>query len=93
MTIETFNYLEAAFWFVVGAGMLIAATVRRKDSNWLILLVIAAVAFCMFGISDIIEARTGAWWRPAGLLVLKLFCISTFIYCYFRGKKLSTRNT
>ena len=36
---------------------------------------IAAVTFCAFGVSDIVEVETGAWWRPWWLLVWKGLCI------------------
>lgn len=39
-----------------------------------------ASAFLAFGLSDIIESQTGAWWRPWWLLVLKGGCICAFLY-------------
>ncbi|WP_462157739.1 hypothetical protein [Pseudoalteromonas sp. GB56] len=88
MTIETFNYIEAGLWFIIGLGMLITAFNKRTESQWLKVLLIASVAFILFGISDIIEAETGAWWKPFELLVLKTACALTFIGCYCKGKKL-----
>ena len=70
-----------------------AAVIKRRDSCWLKLLIIAAVAFVVFGVSDIIEAETGAWWKPIELLVLKAACVLTFIWCYLEGKKLGAKNT
>jgi peptidoglycan/LPS O-acetylase OafA/YrhL len=93
MTIETFNHFEAGLWFIIGLGMLMAAVIKRRDSRWLKLLLIAAVAFVLFGVSDIIEAETGAWWKPLELLALKAACVLTFIWCYHKGKKLSAQNT
>lgn len=31
-----------------------------------------------FGVSDIIELQTGAWWRPWWLLLLKAACLLSF---------------
>ena len=93
MTIETFNHLEAVLWFAIGVGMLLTAFVKRSDGNLLKLFLIAAIAFMLFGVSDLIEAKTGAWWRPAELLMLKGTCVLIFIWCYFKGKKLSAKNT
>ena len=93
MTIETFNYFEAVLWFVIGVVMLITAFVKRSDGNWLMLFLIATIAFMLFGVSDIIEAKTGAWWRPIELLILKGACVYTFIWCYFKGRKLSAKKS
>ena len=60
MTIETFNHIEAGLWFSIGLGMLITAVIRRRDNRWLTLLLVATVAFTLFGVSDIIEAESGA---------------------------------
>ncbi|MBN4057645.1 hypothetical protein JYT73_02205 [Pseudoalteromonas haloplanktis] len=93
MTIETFNHIEAGLWFSIGLGMLITAVIRRRDNRWLTLFLVATVAFTLFGVSDIIEAETGAWWKPLELLALKATCVLTFIWCYLKGKKLSAQNT
>lgn len=92
MTVETFNYGEAALWFTIGTGMLIAAIIRRKEKEWVKVYIIATFAFFLFGVSDLIEAKTGAWWKPRGLLVLNGICILAFIGCYLRAKKLGTKN-
>ena len=52
-----------------------------------------AIAFFFFGISDVIEARTGAWWRPLWLLVLKGACVIVLLVGfrnYYRIKKRAT---
>lgn len=70
---QTANYLEAAFWLVIAAGCVIAITrtsgIPRRNC------VIAAIAFAFFGVSDIIEASTGAWYHPWWLLVWKGLCL------------------
>ena len=70
---STANYVEAAFWGVVGAAFAVAAVrkrgaVRRECA-------IAAVTFVAFGISDVVEVRTGAWYRPWWLLGWKGVCV------------------
>ncbi|MFP4103756.1 sensor histidine kinase [Coleofasciculus sp.] len=35
----------------------------------------AFITFFFFGLSDIIEVQTGAWWRPWWLLVWKSLCV------------------
>ena len=42
---------------------------------------VAAATFLLFGISDLIKLRTGAWWRPTGLLVLKGLCLLSLVAC------------
>ena len=42
---------------------------------------IAAVAFFGFGISDLIEAQTGAWWEPIWLFFFKAACVLVFGTC------------
>ena len=71
----TANYVEAALWSIIGAGFLLHAILKRGGATSLV----AAVAFFLFGISDVIETRTGAWWRPWWLLVMKGGCIAVFL--------------
>ena len=39
-----------------------------------------SAAFLAFGISDLIESRTGSWWAPPWLPLLKLSCILVFVF-------------
>jgi hypothetical protein len=41
----------------------------------------AAFGFVLFGISDLIEIGTGAWWRPGWLLLAKIACLSLLVAC------------
>ena len=54
--------------------------------------VVAVVALFWFGISDFIEARTGAWYRPPGLLLWKAACVAALLHCLFRYAALTKRN-
>jgi len=63
------NYVEAARW----AGMGVVVWLKRRDRLGLAI----AAALLAFGLSDIVETRTGAWYRPWWLLVLKLACVMT----------------
>ena len=69
------NCVEAALWGVIGVGFLVHA-VRRRNGRWSI---IAAAAFLVFAASDVIETRTGAWWRPWWLLAMKGGCVGAFL--------------
>ena len=79
--VEIFNAVEAVFWIglaglsaVFGRGTR-GFTARRQGA--------LVVFLAGFGISDIIEVFTGAWWKPVGLLVLKGACLSGLIVTAF----------
>jgi len=76
------NHIEAGLWAAIGVGCAIAAVyqhgVIRKDS------VAAAITFVIFGGSDIVEATTGAWWRPWWLLLWKGACLFAFLVLIVR---------
>jgi len=71
----TANYLEACLWGAISASFIVYAIARRGGATCLI----AAVALFFFGVSDVIETRTGAWWRPWWLLVWKGGCLAVFL--------------
>lgn len=73
-----FNLAEAGLWFVF-AGIF-GVWALRATGPLRGLYGKLAPAFLAFGLSDIVEAQTGAWWRPWWLLVLKGGCICVFLY-------------
>ncbi len=88
MDIAEFNYIESVLWFIIAMGLLVHSFKLGKSDAYFKICLIASVAFVAFGVSDIIEAQTGAWWRPFSLLVLKASCVVTFVLCFFKYKKL-----
>ncbi len=87
---ETANHIEAGLWLLMGLGFVIAglryagATRRRCE--------IAGAALLAFGASDIVEARTGAWWRPWWLPAWKGLCLlvlCSIVVGYFRRRRQS----
>jgi len=72
------NYLEAALWCLIGLG--IASGIVRGATLVGYRRLIAALVLILFGVSDIIEAFTGAWYRPVGLLVLKGLCLAVILW-------------
>jgi hypothetical protein len=71
-----FNYVEAGWWAAIGAAFAVHAL--RKGARQRTACVIATISFLAFGGSDVIEARTGAWWHPWWLLVWKGLCLALF---------------
>jgi len=92
-----FNFFEAILWFLI-AGMFLLfggkrekfAITRRKTCLFL------SVMFTLFGISDLIEIHTGAWWRPVWLLLLKGICLIGITFgfvCVCRKKSNQSEGT
>lgn len=57
----TFNLLEALFWLTVAAGFVAAFYRKRRNGR---LMLGAALLLFLFGVSDFVEMKTGAWYRP-----------------------------
>ena|SRR5579872_860226 len=68
-----FNGCEAILWVVlaavVGVRFRTAAPKARRVSRALAALLVA------FGVSDVIEIYTGAWWRPPAQMIFKGLCL------------------
>ncbi len=82
------NLIEAGFWFAVALFLLFKAVKARRRLRTI--LSVLSVAFFFFGISDVIESRTGAWWTPIWLLLLKAACVMVFFFgfrAYFKLPK------
>jgi hypothetical protein len=75
-----FNACEAAFWVVVGAVVIVRS--RAAPSRVRRVGLIAGLAFFAFAGTDLVELRTGAWYRPWWLLVYNALCITTLAACY-----------
>ncbi|MDQ7772604.1 MAG: hypothetical protein RDU13_03665 [Elusimicrobiales bacterium] len=92
MDIErAFNLAEAAVWFAAGLA-LAGARSGEPFSRMKRLTAAASALFMLFGLSDLAEMRTGAWWAPVWLLAWKavnglalLFCVGRMYYLFRRG--------
>jgi hypothetical protein len=67
------NYAEAALWAGVAA-----IAVARRNSGWSIAL---AAALLAFGVSDLVETRTGGWYKPWWMLAWKSVCVIAIVAC------------
>jgi hypothetical protein len=83
--LEIFNLIEAFLWAGVAVGVLIFSKrlpdKRRRIAHF------AAATFFLFGISDLVEIHTGAWWRPVWLFLWKGVCIGSLVVCWMRYRK------
>jgi len=79
--VAAFNALEALFWFFC-AGVAVyrsrGLAGRERNAYWL-----AIVSLILFGFSDIIEVKTGAWWKPPALMYFKGSCVFFFLLAVF----------
>jgi len=76
-----FNVIEAGIWIALAVWFLYLA-LRRRSSLKKTFLVFSATLF-FFGISDIIETQTGAWYEPFGLFMMKAACVLFIAGCLF----------
>lgn len=66
------NYVEAGFWLLCAAFVLLT---NRNDSVRRRSRIVLAAALAAFGVSDVVEVQTGAWWKPWWLLGWKGLCL------------------
>ena len=84
------NLIEAGVWFVLSLVMLIhSLRAEKRFRLTLLLLVVTTVAF---GASDLVEARTGAWWTPWWLFVWKAVCVMLLLFGFVRYFRISKTN-
>ena len=74
--VAAFNLLEAVWWTAMAAvcwrkGRGEWKTVGRAATGWLLL----------FAVTEVIEFRTGAWWNPWWLAVIKAACVIGLVGC------------
>lgn len=72
----------------MAAIVFVAAIKQGRHSAYFGVFVVAFFSFIAFAVSDIIEAHTGAWWRPLWLLGLKSACVLALVSCYVRYKQI-----
>ncbi len=74
-----FNVIEAGIWFIIGTRFLLYAL--RKTTNLKKPFLIFSITLFFFGLSDIIETQTGAWYKPWELFLLKAICVILIAGC------------
>ncbi len=75
------NAIEAAFWILIGVAFAVFAMMKGSAASRGRMFSIAGV-FVLFGLSDVVEIQTGAWWNPWWLFVWKAACVLFFAWQY-----------
>jgi len=74
------NLLEAIVWLAIGVVLFARS---QRPTGHVRLLRVLAVTFAIFGLTDLIEIQTGAWWKPPWLLGIKAVCVASFVLCFW----------
>ncbi len=74
----TWNLIEAGFW--LSMAVLVGGLAPRQATGLRSQAIRAAIWLAVFGLSDVAEAFTGAWWRPWWLMVVKVICLAALLY-------------
>ena len=74
-----FNFLEALLWLGIAAGFAAVFYRRRKNPR---LMLAAGLLFVAFGVSDFVEIKTGAWYRPWWLFAWKAASVVGFFVVF-----------
>jgi hypothetical protein len=77
-----FNLIEAGWWVIFGVFMLVSS--RGWPPSYRGIGMVAGMCSFFFALSDVIESRTGAWWRPVELLAFKSICVMVYLGCIAR---------
>jgi hypothetical protein len=86
---RTGNLIEAVFWMLFGPALVVA--VRKQDRSVKLLGLVACLISILFGISDLVEAQTGAWWRPWWLFLWKAVCLTALGVCIMAYRRIRSR--
>ncbi len=76
------NLIEAGMWVLLSLvllGFAFSQPRPLRPTLWLL-----AVTMVVFGGSDLVEARTGAWWKPWWLFVWKALCVAGLLFGFVR---------
>jgi hypothetical protein len=83
------NLIEAGVWFLL-AVVLFFHTMRSEARLRSTLIVLVSV-IAIFGVSDLVEARTGAWWKPWWLFAWKAACVAVLFFGFLYYHRLTKK--
>jgi hypothetical protein len=87
---QILNLAEAVLWSAIALILFLRA--KRSVPNRM-LMRISAAAFFVFGLSDLVEMVTRAWYQPLGLFLLKAVCFITLIGCLVAYRRARVSDT
>ena len=93
MTVSILNYIESILWFSISMLLVLIACFNKEQAPYKKVMLVTSSFFLAFGVSDIIEAQTGAWWKPLELFFFKASCVAGFIGCFVWYHKLKREQT
>ena len=76
---QILNLAEAILWISI-AGLFLVRLHRLQQNRDL--AIACSIAFALFGVSDLIEVSTRAWYQPLSLFILKAVCVVSFLTVY-----------
>ncbi len=85
---QLFNLAEAALWLGIGAWLIFLAFLQSRPfregigNPGRVRTALTGLVFLAFGASDLVEIRTGAWWKPWWLLTWKAACIALLFWLW-----------
>ena len=80
--VDAINVFEVFWW--TGCGIVVLAQTLRAGGVHRGRGYVLAATFVLFGLSDVVELQTGAWWRPWWLLAWKAACIAVLVSAAIR---------
>ena len=75
-----FNLCEAGLWLLLAAA--IALRVALGSTRHARLGLIVAAVLVAFAGTDLVEVRSGAWFRPWWLLLYNSLCVTALLGCW-----------
>lgn len=83
--LSNFNFFEGLLWLGLSAIFFKIKVFKKQPDKKADYIV--AVLLIFFGISDFIEMKTGAWWKPLWLLGWKGINLFALIFTFFKFYK------
>ncbi len=88
--VAAFNFCEAMLWISVGVTF---GVLHHRRGGLSRLRFAIAVLFVTFGLSDLVEIRTGSWYDPPWMFAWKaLNCAALFVALFLLATRTTSRS-